>query len=137
MADVRSVLDDAIDYWAAAGFNTEVLNTIDVQVTDLRNDVLGIQSGNQITLDVDAAGFGWYVDADPATNEQFSGIDLYSTVVHELGHVLGMADSYDIADSGEVMYGYLQSGERTADLADQAIASIAAEVDFDQIIWRI
>ncbi len=137
VADVRSVLDDAIDYWAAAGFNTEVLNTIDVQVTDLRNDVLGIQSGNQITLDVDAAGFGWYVDADPATNEQFSGIDLYSTVVHELGHVLGMADSYDIADSGEVMYGYLQSGERTADLADQAIASIAAEVDFDQIIWRI
>ena len=32
----------------------------------------------------------WYFDSDPATVEAFSGVDLYSVAVHEIGHILGM-----------------------------------------------
>ncbi|MGD9603928.1 MAG: matrixin family metalloprotease [Gammaproteobacteria bacterium] len=31
----------------------------------------------------------WYLDPDPSTTESFSGVDLFSTALHELGHVLG------------------------------------------------
>lgn len=32
----------------------------------------------------------WYFDADPSTDEAFSGNDFYSVALHELGHVLGV-----------------------------------------------
>ena len=34
-------------------------------------------------------GFNWYADPDPSTVESFSGWDLFSTAIHELGHLLG------------------------------------------------
>ncbi len=34
-------------------------------------------------------GFNWYADPDPSTVESFSGWDLFSVAIHELGHVLG------------------------------------------------
>lgn len=44
----------------------------------------------------------WYVDADPSTKEAFSGFDLYSVALHEIGHLLGVgiADSWDAHRSG-------------------------------------
>ncbi len=33
-------------------------------------------------------GFNWYADPDPSTVESFSGWDLFSTAIHELGHLL-------------------------------------------------
>ena len=68
---------------------------------------LGEASGVTITLDVNAAGYGWYVDATPWDNAEFEHIDgtgdltalagspaanrfdLLTAVMHELGHVLG------------------------------------------------
>lgn len=130
VSDVRSLLDDAIDYWQSAGFKTDGLAHVELFVGNLRNNVLGIQSGNTIVIDSDAAGFGWYVDADPASTEFFAGMDLYSTVVHELGHILGLSDTYDVKQSDNVMYGYLEAGQRTTgDLVDAAFVSLQKELD--------
>jgi hypothetical protein len=35
----------------------------------------------------------WHVDPDPSTSELFSGFDLFSVAIHELGHVLGYGTS--------------------------------------------
>ena len=133
--DINVVLDDAIGYWQDRGFNTNVLTDVDFQVRDLRNNVLGMQFGNTIVIDVNAAGHGWYVDANPATTEAFAGMDLYTTVLHELGHSLGMSDVYDPAQSDDVMYGFLNSGERRGDSDLAPIDSIFSDRDNGFGLW--
>ena len=44
-------------------------------------------AGRTITLDADAAGWGWSTSRIPVTGR----MDLFSVLVHELGHVLGMS----------------------------------------------
>jgi hypothetical protein len=36
------------------------------------------------------SSFSWYADQDASTVEAFGGVDLYSTAMHEVGHVLGI-----------------------------------------------
>lgn len=116
-SDVDSVLDDAVAYWGTRGWDTSVLDSVSFQLTDLRNNAIGMQYGNTVYIDVNAAGNGWYVDPDTSTNESFQGMDLYTTVTHELGHVLGLSDVYMAANSDDIMYGYLHNGERRAMLS--------------------
>lgn len=118
--DVRSLLGDAVRYWETAGYDVGSLAQLEIVVSDLRHDAIGMQSGNTIYVDSNAAGHGWYVDADVSSVERFSGMDLYTTVVHELGHVLGLSDTYDLAAAGDVMYGYLAAGHRHDSLVDLA-----------------
>ncbi|MEM8670113.1 MAG: Ig-like domain-containing protein [Planctomycetota bacterium] len=110
---INQLTDDAIAYWRDQGFNTIPLESVDFQITNLRNSAIGMQFGDSIFIDVDAAGHGWYVDPDPSTTESFAGMDLYSTIVHEMGHVLGLSDLYDASQSADVMYGYLANGQRS------------------------
>ena len=117
-SEVDSLVDDAISYWSSQGFNTIGLNDVDVVVTNLRNNVLGTQFGNTIYIDADAAANGWYVDNDTSTTESFAGMDLYSTLTHEFGHVLGLQDTYSAQDASDVMFGYLSSGERSDSLVE-------------------
>ena len=39
-------------------------------------------------------------------------MDLLTAVLHELGHVAGLADHYDDLDSADVMSGWLRPGTR-------------------------
>jgi hypothetical protein len=45
--------------------------------------------------------------ADAATQ-----VDLLTVVMHEMGHALGLSDLYGAGDSGDIMYGYIEAGER-------------------------
>ena len=73
---------------------------------------LGSFAPGQITLDDNAAGYGWYLDPTPLDDVEFGNvwsptrltagttgapaghIDLLTTLMHEMGHQLGLGDSY-------------------------------------------
>ena len=43
-----------------AGYDTAALEDVNVAVGSLGGDQLAIHSGNSITIDTDAAGYGWF-----------------------------------------------------------------------------
>jgi hypothetical protein len=107
---VTPVLQHATDVWSAQPLSSQqrtLLQHLDVQLADLPDAQLGYALGTAITLDVDAAGHGWFVDPTPWENSEFaahadigelgahrgtaaqSRMDLLSVVFHEIGHVLG------------------------------------------------
>ncbi|WP_197998650.1 Calx-beta domain-containing protein [Gimesia aquarii] len=91
----------------------ETLEDIDIQVIDLQGDTLGRAVSGTIYIDADAAGYGWFVDATPGDSSEFEiesqlslialpdtdaagRVDLWSVIMHELGHLLG----YEHEDTG-------------------------------------
>lgn len=134
MAEVQSVLDVAIGAWVSVGLDAHraaSLGQVSISVVDLPGSLLGLAEGYSIQLDEDAAGYGWFVDPTPTDNEEFaqqtasqwlangdgaaaSRYDLLTTVIHELGHVLGFEDGTD----ADVMNGVLELGMRRQPSAD-------------------
>ena len=93
---------------------------VNVKLADLPGKTLGEASGSTIWIDNDAAGYGWFVDSTPTDDEEFANhlpaspelvadngspaanrVDLLTTVMHEMGHILGYAD--DPATAGNLM----------------------------------
>jgi uncharacterized membrane protein len=124
--NVQPLLREALDRWQAAGFDTSALGGLDVRIADLGGSTLGLASGNTIWLDDNAAGWGWYVDATPWDDSEFTTpgdqgeqnrMDLLTVVMHELGHLLG----YGHNENG-VMAETLAAGVRNAELgSDEAL----------------
>ena len=94
--DLQRMARAAIARMVAAGADRTQLSGIRFVLADLPDGMLGRQTGNLIEIDHDAAGYGWFVDPTPRTDDEFSGatrpagIDLLSVLSHELGHVLGL-----------------------------------------------
>src|SRR5262249_19253797 len=91
------------------------LHQIHLQITDLPGKELGMQAGNTIWIDLDAAGYGWYTGTtlvgaggSVAANGTERSMDLLTVVTHEFGHVLGLADD----DGSGLMGEFLPSGTR-------------------------
>jgi hypothetical protein len=115
------------------------LGGVNVQVADLPSGLLAEAVGKTIVVDRDAAGYGWFIDPTPASDEEFvatatrdgqllavdpkalNQIDLLTVVEHELGHVLGLKDLDALAD--DVMSGVLGVGVRR-NVAQNAVEEI-------------
>jgi membrane-associated phospholipid phosphatase len=113
---VQPLLNEAIARWQAVGVDTSALGNIDVHIADLGGLALGQAGNGVITLDDNAAGWGWYVDRTAHSDSEFTRrgnqgeknrMDLLSVMTHEVGHLLG----YDHS-AGGVMQDTLNAGVR-------------------------
>lgn len=102
---LEPLVHEALARWQAAGVIVPSAEQITVGIQDLPGHLLGSASGRTIWIDANAAGWGWFVDATPADDREFTQpgdqgeqnrMDLLSVVMHELGHLLG----YDHEDEG-------------------------------------
>jgi large repetitive protein len=139
--ELAKIVDAAIAQWAASGLSAAdvaKMEAVSISIANLPNSELGWATQNGITIDDDAAGFGWFVDLTPNANEEYAlsrmgqlvatnaaagHMDLLTVVMHELGHTLGLSDS---STSTGLMRGTLSTGlRRTTDasLVDAVLAS--------------
>ena len=124
---------------AATGIQvTAAMTSVSVQITDLPNNMLGEEVGKTILIDRDAAGYGWFIDPTPANDLEFADVlgphtlaagngspaaqrvDLLTTVMHEMGHVLG----FEHSDSLDLMYPTLPLGTRRS-LGEESAFSLS------------
>ena len=145
MDELASIVEEAIRRLALAT-NSSILADVSIEIVDLPNLLLGETVGNTIRIDRDAAGYGWFVDPTPADDLEFADVigqhvlaagnnspaahrvDLLTTVMHEMGHVLG----YKHSDSFDLMYSTLPLGARRS-LGEESAFSIGKR-DSD-IVW--
>ena len=116
-------LSEAERRWVASGLATAqavtALGAIQVQVADLHCLTLGLanQAQEEIIIDANAAGYGWFIDPTLSQNQEFARplssdesaatpgsaaagrMDLLTVVEHELGHLLGFEhNTIDVMD---------------------------------------
>jgi VCBS repeat-containing protein len=133
-AELDSVAAAAIGRWAAAGLSADqiaLLQHVTLSVSDLSDAVLGQSDApGQVTIDVDGAGHGWFVDPTPNDDAEFAHslsttrlqtdpteapaghMDLLTTVMHELGHQIGLDDTGSPDSIDDLMFINLVDGER-------------------------
>jgi len=144
LADIAALAQEAATRWTGAGLSQDqlaALGQITYRIENLDGNRLGYADGMVIVIDSDAAGRAWYVDSTASIDEEFdlsdlagpnalgtsaaSGrFDLLTTILHEQGHVLGLADQWT-AES-DVMHAFLQTGQRRLPAAGQAEGSLVS-----------
>jgi VCBS repeat-containing protein len=154
-AELDAMVDAAMQRWAEAGLTADqlaALRELHFTVADMTGWYLGSYQPNLITLDVDAAGHGWYVDTTPLNDSEFGHtiaatqlqtdptgapaghFDLLTTVMHEMGHALGLGDSYSLDARANLMYGYLVLGERRLASDGQADGAAAGSITGEEFL---
>jgi len=130
--DLEAITEEAIRRWTEAleldRGTQEMLGGVSFQVVDFGDLTLGRAIEGSVLIDVDAGGWGWYVDTTPwedlefglslgewelmalESSPAFGRMDLLTVVMHELGHVLGFEDLDP--NAGALMSGSLEAGVR-------------------------
>ncbi|MCA9068514.1 MAG: FG-GAP repeat protein, partial [Planctomycetaceae bacterium] len=126
----------------------EALAEIDLEVADLPDGELGRALPGRILIDVDAAGYGWFIDTTPFDDSEFSlgsalnaidpsaigRVDLLSVVLHELGHQLG-AGHHLVADNPHhFMADRLSPSERRVPRKEDLDELFASDDLFDSLL---
>ena len=117
--DVQIVVKDL----ANVGDGNELANA---QITAI--DQNGLPLKGIIVLDDDGAGMGWYSQiAEPVANGRY---DLYTTLLHEMGHIYGFNTNYDaFSEVVEQYLGQLDStGMHASNSDDLMYATLATGV---------
>lgn len=141
LADVRAMLALAADHWVAAGADAAALATklenVVLRVEDLPDNAIGAHVSGELWFDVNAAGYGWFIDATPDENGEFTvvtadgelratagspaagHVDLLTVMEHEVGHLLGFDDLAANLFDHDLMTETLGLGDRRTPLAGQ------------------
>lgn len=139
--DLTAIVSAAINRYSDLGLSGSALSrlqSIQFSVADLGGATIGLSGNGVVVIDDDAAGNGWYVDATPADDSEFSGAgselrassgaaagkyDLLTAVMHELGHELGLDDISPAVDGDDLMTGVIGSGVRRLADVDAVFAA--------------
>jgi uncharacterized repeat protein (TIGR01451 family) len=117
---LQPIVQEAIALWREAGVpeaTVAALEQTPVEIADLPDGYLGrMTEDGIITIDMNAAGYGWSLGATPAAGR----VDLLTVVAHELGHVVGVTE---LTDPNDLMYVYLAPGVRRVPTAADVLAA--------------
>jgi hypothetical protein len=142
-AELQPLVNAAISRWAATGLDpakVAMLAQVPVTIADLSSQgYLGFASQNQVVIDDNGAGLGWFIDVTPNSDEEFapgrsgpaaSRMDLLTVVMHEMGHVIGLSDLDAQNHSDQLMAGTLGAGQRNTPVASTSATSRSVDYSF-------
>jgi Matrixin/Calx-beta domain len=129
--DLQPVLDEAISRLSTT-IDPLYFENIQISIADLNGQLLGQEQNGAIIIDVDAAGFGWFIDSTPEDDSEFrynsktnqfeavsenavGRMDLLSVLMHELGHAVGL--EHDDSSEG-FMNSQLEAGTRSVEFVE-------------------
>ena len=151
--ELDPIIEEAVSRWAESSLVSPMmlsrLDEVAFLIADLSGGILGLSVDTTVMIDVNAAGYGWFVDDTPyqdaeympqsndralvanQTNEAYGAMDLLTVVMHELGHVFRFEDLDPDADG--LMSDTLDTGIRRVleDTADPYAAAV------DQLLTQI
>jgi hypothetical protein len=121
--ELQSAVAAALARVSAAGAGPALLARLasaEYDVGALPPGVLGLAEvgANRVTISADAAGYGWSADG--------GSMDLSTAVLHEMGHLAGLADEGAAGLSGDLMADTLAPGARSTQALDQLFAQASA-----------
>ena len=131
IADMDPVAAEALArLFAARSAGQAPLAGVRLAASPLQPGQLGTMERNQLLINPNAAGWGWFVDPTPAQDEEFEApsatgeriakaggpadgkMDLLTVLMHEMEHARGEADLDPFLHAGELMAAKMPIGVR-------------------------
>jgi hypothetical protein len=142
-ATLQNVVQSALQLLRAEGIDptvVQLLASANYQVAALPAGMLGVTYTDtaSVLISADAAGNGWFMDASAQSNAEFVNdqalpgtaaaghADLLTTVLHEMGHLVGRPDVTNSFNPYDLMDQVLPNGMRRLDALDQVFAASAS-----------